>query len=164
VFSKQDDALVGWPDAISADSFMNFETNEASFSVELNQALNAHIARMIEDTIPNHEVSERPYNAFRPCEGSHIVLGVDWIAQEGRRPAFYYARLPQKASFVVRSRRLSVRPPGHAPVAFTMDTYSHIIEGMQEDMMALLDEVLPSGVPRTAKERQNGEVHDGMPL
>jgi integrase len=35
---------------------------------------------------------------------------------------------------------------GHASVAFTMDTYSHIIEGMQEDAMALLDEVLPSGV------------------
>ncbi len=45
---------------------------------------------------------------------------------------------------------------GHASVAFTMDTYSHIISGMQEDMMALLDEVLPSGVPRTSKERQNG--------
>jgi len=40
---------------------------------------------------------------------------------------------------------------GHASVAFTMDTYSHIISGMQEDMMALLDEVLPSGVPRTSK-------------
>ena len=34
---------------------------------------------------------------------------------------------------------------GHASVAFTMDTYSHIISGMQEDMMALLDDVLPSG-------------------
>ncbi len=34
---------------------------------------------------------------------------------------------------------------GHASVAFTMDTYSHIISGMQEDMMALLDEVLPAG-------------------
>ena len=32
---------------------------------------------------------------------------------------------------------------GHASVAFTMDTYSHIISGMQEDAMALLDEVLP---------------------
>jgi integrase len=38
---------------------------------------------------------------------------------------------------------------GHASVAFTMDTYSHIISGMQEDAMALLDEVLPSGVPRS---------------
>jgi integrase len=35
---------------------------------------------------------------------------------------------------------------GHASVAFTMDTYSHIIEGMQEDAMALLDEVLPAGI------------------
>jgi integrase len=35
---------------------------------------------------------------------------------------------------------------GHASVAFTMDTYSHIIEGMQEDAMALLDEVLPTGI------------------
>ena len=34
---------------------------------------------------------------------------------------------------------------GHSSVAFTMDTYSHIIEGMQEDAMALLDEVLPVG-------------------
>jgi integrase len=34
---------------------------------------------------------------------------------------------------------------GHASVGFTMDVYSHIIEGMQEDAMALLDEVLPAG-------------------
>ena len=35
---------------------------------------------------------------------------------------------------------------GHSSVAFTMDVYSHIIEGMQSDAMALLDEVLPAGV------------------
>jgi len=52
---------------------------------------------------------------------------------------------------------------GHASVAFTMDTYSHIISGMQEDMMALLDEVLPTGVPRTSNERQTREAHDYMP-
>lgn len=34
---------------------------------------------------------------------------------------------------------------GHASVAFTMDVYSHIIGGMQEDAMALLDDVLPEG-------------------
>jgi len=34
---------------------------------------------------------------------------------------------------------------GHASVAFTMDTYSHIMQGMQSDAMALLDEVLPDG-------------------
>jgi integrase len=35
---------------------------------------------------------------------------------------------------------------GHSSVAFTMDVYSHIIDGMQADAMALLDEVLPVGV------------------
>lgn len=35
---------------------------------------------------------------------------------------------------------------GHSSVAFTMDTYSHILEGMQEEAMSLLDEVLPEGV------------------
>ena len=39
-------------------------------------------------------------------------------------------------------------PKMFASVAFTMDTYSHIIEGMQEDAMALLDEVLPPGKNR----------------
>ena len=34
---------------------------------------------------------------------------------------------------------------GHASVAFTMDVYSHIIGGMQEDAMKLLDEVMPTG-------------------
>jgi len=28
---------------------------------------------------------------------------------------------------------------GHASVAFTVDTYSHVVEGMQEDTIALLD-------------------------
>jgi integrase len=40
---------------------------------------------------------------------------------------------------------------GHSSVAFTMDVYSHIISGLQEDAMALLDEVLPSGVARSGR-------------
>jgi len=39
---------------------------------------------------------------------------------------------------------------GHASVGFTMDVYSHIIEGMQADAMALLDEVLPKGVVKNS--------------
>lgn len=35
---------------------------------------------------------------------------------------------------------------GHSYVAFTMDVYSHIIDDMQSDAMALLNEVLPEGV------------------
>ena len=52
---------------------------------------------------------------------------------------------------------------GPASVAFTMDTYSHIISGMQEDMMALLDEVLPPGIPPTSNQRQEMQVHDHKP-
>ena len=44
---------------------------------------------------------------------------------------------------------------GHASVAFTMDVYSHIIEGMQSDAMALLDEVLPAGVNGARKNNAN---------
>ncbi len=46
---------------------------------------------------------------------------------------------------------------GHSSVAFTMDCYSHIIEGMQEDAMALLDEVLPVGV-NGVKNRINANL------
>jgi len=42
---------------------------------------------------------------------------------------------------------------GHSSVAFTMDVYSHIIEGMQQDAMTLLDEVLPAG--KNGESRKN---------
>jgi hypothetical protein len=43
----------------------------------------------------------------------------------------------------------------HTRIAFTIDTCSHIISGMQEDAMELLDGVLPSGVAQRQTERQN---------
>ena len=45
----------------------------------------------------------------------------------------------------------------HTSVAFTMDVYSHIIEGMQEDTIALLDEVLPAGV-NEASQKNNAKL------
>ena len=44
---------------------------------------------------------------------------------------------------------------GHSSVAFTMDVYSHIIEGMQSEAMALLDEVLPAGVNGAGRNNVN---------
>jgi len=44
---------------------------------------------------------------------------------------------------------------GHSSVAFTMDVYSHIIEGMQSDAMALLDEVLPAGISSAVRNNAN---------
>jgi len=51
---------------------------------------------------------------------------------------------------------------GHSSVAFTMDVYSHIIEGMQSDTMALLDEVSPVAKnsafrKNNAKDKHNAE-------
>jgi len=42
---------------------------------------------------------------------------------------------------------------GHSSVAFTMDVYSHIIDGMQRDAMELLDEVLPPVVTENVLSR-----------
>ena len=51
---------------------------------------------------------------------------------------------------------------GYTSLAFTMDVYSHIISGMQEEAMALLDEVLPSGVARSvAMTYRQGGSEDG---
>ena len=47
---------------------------------------------------------------------------------------------------------------GHSSVAFTMDTYSHIIDGMQEDAMALLDEVLPAGVNKNSVAKMSPKI------
>ena len=41
---------------------------------------------------------------------------------------------------------------GHFSVAFTMETYSHIIEGMQKDTLRLLDEVLLEGINIAGEE------------
>ena len=42
-------------------------------------------------------------------------------------------------------------------ISFTMDTYSHIIEGMQSDAMALLDTVLPEG-KNNSFQKNNGKL------
>jgi len=44
---------------------------------------------------------------------------------------------------------------GHASVAFTLDTYSHIIEGMQSEAMALRNEILPPGVNGVGNNNAN---------
>lgn len=49
---------------------------------------------------------------------------------------------------------------GHSSVAFTMDVYSHIIDGMQQDAMALLDEVMPAGVARTSNANLTSTLHN----
>lgn len=47
---------------------------------------------------------------------------------------------------------MAQRLQGYASIAFAMDIYSHIIEGMQSEAIALLDEVLPVGKNRNLKK------------
>jgi len=51
---------------------------------------------------------------------------------------------------------------GHASVAFTMDTYSHIISGMQEEAMALLDEVIPVATRVGCRSEVSGGLVAGV--
>ena len=86
-------------------------------------------------------------------EESKSIAGI--IEQAGlEKVRFHDFRHTFASLALLRSARLKVisEALGHASVPFTMDTYSHIISGMQENMMALLDEVLPSRVPRTSKQ------------
>ena len=82
-----------------------------------------------------------------PCVLTHAFGRMAWQAGlEGVR--FHDLRHTFASLMLLRGAKPKVisEALGHASVAFTMDTYSHIIEGMQEDAMALLDEVLPAGV------------------
>ncbi len=50
--------------------------------------------------------------------------------------------------------------PGHSLIVFTMDVYSHIIERMQSEMMALLDEVLLSAVTNVKRTSTGIKISD----
>jgi len=77
-------------------------------------------------------------HAFKRMAG---LAGLEGVRFHDLRHTFASLMLLRGAKPKVISEAL-----GHASVAFTMDTYSHIIEGMQTDAMALLDEVLPAGI------------------
>ena len=86
-----------------------------------------------------------------PCVLTHAFtrvakqVGLEGVRFHDLRHTFASLMLLRGAKPKVISEAL-----GHSSVAFTMDCYSHIISGMQEDAMALLDEVLPAGVNRNS--------------
>jgi integrase len=96
------------------------------------------------DSLVFASVDGRPID---PCVLTHAFgrmtrqAGLEGVRFHDLRHTFASLMLLRGAKPKVISEAL-----GHSSVAFTMDTYSHIIEGMQSDAMALLDEVLPAGV------------------
>jgi integrase len=108
------------------------------------ESLNLHIARLLHlDDLVFYNIEGRPLD---PGVLSHSFsriakrAGLENVRFHDLRHSFASLMLLRGAKPKVISEAL-----GHASVAFTMDVYSHIIEGMQQDAMALLDEVLPTG-------------------
>jgi integrase len=89
-----------------------------------------------------------------PCTVTHnfarIVrrAGLGKVRFHDLRHTFASTMLMKGAPAKVVSEALA-----HASTGFTMDVYSHLLQGMQRDAVRLLDEVLPSAVPPT-NERQ----------
>ena len=86
-------------------------------------------------------------NPINPCVVTHnfkkiaTKAGLESVRFHDLRHTFANLMLLRGAKPEVISEAL-----GHSSVAFTMDVYSHIIEGMQSEAMALLNEVLPAGI------------------
>jgi len=91
---------------------------------------------------------------LNPCVLTHAFTrmatraGLEGVRFHDLRHTFASLMLLRGAKPKVISEAL-----GHSSVAFTMDTYSHIIDGMQKDAMELLDEVLPTGITKNISSR-----------
>ena len=99
----------------------------------------------------------RPLDASMLSHGFHDIvkrLGLENVRFHDLRHTFASLALLRGAKPKVISEAL-----GHSSVAFTMDTYSHIMSGMQEEMMTLLDGVIPSGT-----RRQNSASNPVAPI
>lgn len=109
------------------------------------------------DTLVFASVEDEP---FDPCVLSHNFsrlckrAGLENVRFHDLRHTFASLMLMRGAKPKVISEAL-----GHASVGFTMDVYSHIIEGMQADAMALLDEVIPVGVSKNSNANLTPKVN-----
>ncbi len=100
------------------------------------------------DSLAFANIGGKPIAPGVLSQNFHRITKKSWPREcqfRGLRHTFASLTLLQRARPKVISEAL-----GHSSVAFTTDVYSHIIEGMGAEAMALLDEVLPAG---TALER-----------
>jgi integrase len=109
------------------------------------ESLNLHLRRSLNpDDLLFSNIEGKPVD---PSMLTHTLqkivkrAGLGSVRFHDLRHTFASLMLLQGAKPKVMSEAL-----GHASVAFTLDTYSHIIEGMQSEAMDLLDKILPPGV------------------
>lgn len=69
--------------------------------------------------------------------------GIEGVRFHDLRHTFASLMLMKGAPAKVISEAL-----GHASVAFTLQTYAHVLSGMQEKAMELLNDVMPEGVSK----------------
>jgi integrase len=86
----------------------------------------------------------------KPIEGQNLSRAFGKLAQNAGlgHVRFHDLRHTFASLMLMRGAKPKVisEALGHASVGFTMDVYSHSVEGMQKDAMALLDEVLPDAI------------------
>jgi len=88
----------------------------------------------------------------KPCDPSMLShdfaimakkAGIEGVRFHDLRHTFASLMLMKGAPAKVISEAL-----GHASVAFTLQTYAHVLSGMQEKAMELLNDVMPEGVSK----------------
>jgi integrase len=88
----------------------------------------------------------------KPCDPSMLShdfaiiakkAGIEGVRFHDLRHTFASLMLMRGAPAKVISEAL-----GHASVAFTLQTYAHVLSGMQEKAMELLNEILPEGMKK----------------
>ncbi len=118
------------------------------------ESLSLHLGRLLkpDDLVFSNAEGEPidPYSLSHAFAKIAKRAGLERVRFHDLRHTFASLMLLRGAKPKVISEAL-----GHASVAFTLDTYSHIIEGMQSEAMALLDEILPAGVNGAAKNNAN---------
>jgi integrase len=93
---------------------------------------------------------------FMPIDPGVLSHAFSRLAKRAGLPGVRFHDLRHSFASLMLSRgakpKVISEALGHSSVAFTMDIYSHVIEGMQEDAMKLLDGVLPPGVDQKSKK------------
>jgi len=89
----------------------------------------------------------------KPCDPSMLSHDFAIIAKKVGIEEVCFHTLRHSAASLMLERgapaKVVSETLGHASVAFTLQTYAHVLSGMQEKAMELLNEILPEGVKKT---------------
>jgi len=146
-----DTAKPSEPEMSSFRSSLHYKAERESLSLHLGKLLSL-------DDLVFANIDGEPIN---PSTLTHNFARI--VGQAGLgRVRFHNLRHTFASIMLLRGAKPKVisEALGHSSAAFTMDTYSHIIVGMQSDAMALLDEVLPAGINGGSRKNNANSRHN----